>query len=139
MKVEWKTRDVMLAVRDGEKEVYALARSVRAYGPLGVHPLALALEKPRLDPLSWRIRMHHPEKRRLFRVTFIPSGRQLCFFKRKADAVAFCERIYEEFHEVFDHAARALTSYDEATKRLTTHPRWDDIKTRLREHQEGRL
>lgn len=132
---KWLTRSIMLVVVHKRQEVYALAHKARCFGVLAVHPATLVLQKPREDSVSWFVETQHPPNRRLFQVTFIPSGQKLALLPSRDGARMFCEQLYQEYGDVLT-AKYPRANRKKAAKMLTNHPRWDDFTTRMRELKE---
>jgi hypothetical protein len=129
--MKWVTKDVMLMTMDDQEEVRALAKGTRCFGPLSVHPGMLTLKKPRKDPLSWFVEAEHPPNRRVFQVTFAPTGRRIALFSTKDAAHRFCETLQREFQQMLSEVSRPTLTYDKALKQLTEHPTWPRFAARI--------
>tara|TARA_Y100001938_G_C8018096_1_gene393699 strand:- start:423 stop:902 length:480 start_codon:yes stop_codon:yes gene_type:complete len=139
---KWRTRDITVYTRlpdaphNDEGGAYqVMARKVRCFGQLAVHPLQIVdyTIKDKEDPSTWEVEFGHESKDKRWKLTHWPTG--LTFssgihgygYKRKSNAM----RVAEQIDACFGDVLRSLPSTgpaDAMVDALMNHLRFDDLR-----------
>lgn len=140
--IRWRSRDITVYTRlpdvpdnDQGGAYQVIARGIRCYGQLAVHPIHITdhTVKDKDDPSTWEVEFGHESKDKRWKLTHWPTG--LTFsngyhthgYKRKSNAMRVAEQIDARFGDVL----RSLPSTgpaDAMVNALMEHPQYDDLR-----------
>ena len=148
---KWRTKDITVYTRmrgapnNNQGGAYqVMARGVRCYGQLAVHPsdvIDQVMENLE-EPSTWEVEFGHLRSHdKRWKITHWPTG--LTFsnghhyhgYKRKSNAMRVAEQVDERFGDVL-RALPATGDADTIVTALMNHPRYDDLKEFKRELEE---
>jgi len=138
---KWRTRDITVYTRlpdappNAEGGAYqVMARKVRCFGQLAVHPLQIVdyTIKDKEHPSTWEVKFGHMSSDKRWKLTHWPSG--LVFsasnrghgYRRKSNAMRVAEQIDERFGEVL-RSLPTTGPADAMVNALMNHPLYDDL------------
>ena len=140
--IRWRSRDITVYTRlpdvpdnDQGGAYQVIARGIRCYGQLAVHPIHITdhTVKDKDDPSTWEVEFGHESKDKRWKLTHWPTGLTSSNgyhthgYKRKSNAMRVAEQIDARFGDVL----RSLPSTgpaDAMVNALMEHPQYDDLR-----------